>query len=257
MSPRGRKKKFVDLVCSACGNGFQRGLREHRQRIAQGNSLTFCSVFCSHNLRFAGKEQRACEYCGEPTLNPRFCSTSCSASRRLGKQNNPPIARTCQVCSDVFYCSTVHRSRAYCPKCKGSADWLVISHPRTQQRKGSISYTRPAYRSLTIAQATSGPYLKGKHRSHITIYIRQFNRAWNKALLFLPCAACGYSKHVQLAHIKPVSSFPPEATIGEVNSPRNVIQLCPNCHWEFDHGLLALDNIWSADPDSNGNLKSS
>jgi hypothetical protein len=25
-----------------------------------------------------------------------------------------------------------------------------------------------------------------------------------------------------------------------VNSLDNLVGLCPNCHWEFDHGLLQL-----------------
>ena len=51
----------------------------------------------------------------------------------------------------------------------------------------------------------------------------------------LACACCGYDKHVELAHIKPVSSFDVNTLISVVNSEENVIQLCPNCHWEFDN----------------------
>ncbi len=39
-------------------------------------------------------------------------------------------------------------------------------------------------------------------------------------------------------HSNFVSNF-----MGEVNSKDNIIQLCPNCHWEFDKGLLSLQQI--------------
>lgn len=54
------------------------------------------------------------------------------------------------------------------------------------------------------------------------------------------CAICGYSKHVEIAHIKAVSKFEDSATIREINSIDNLIGLCPNHHWEYDNGILEL-----------------
>ena len=56
------------------------------------------------------------------------------------------------------------------------------------------------------------------------------------------CAICGYDKHVDVAHIRRVSSFSDETLIGEINSMTNLMPLCPNHHWEFDHDLLEFDN---------------
>ena len=56
----------------------------------------------------------------------------------------------------------------------------------------------------------------------------------------LSCAICGYNKHIEIAHIKSVSSFNDEATIGEINSIDNLIALCPTHHWEYDNGLFNL-----------------
>ena len=55
------------------------------------------------------------------------------------------------------------------------------------------------------------------------------------------CIVCGYNKTYQVAHIKAVSDFSGEITIEEVNSLDNLIALCPNHHWEYDHGLLNLE----------------
>jgi hypothetical protein len=57
------------------------------------------------------------------------------------------------------------------------------------------------------------------------------------------CEKCGYSLHIEVCHIKPINAFSREARLSEINHPENLIILCRNCHWEFDHGLLTLDQI--------------
>lgn len=54
------------------------------------------------------------------------------------------------------------------------------------------------------------------------------------------CNKCGYDKHIEICHIKSVSSFVDESLIQDINSISNLIGLCPNCHWEFDNNLLDL-----------------
>ena len=54
------------------------------------------------------------------------------------------------------------------------------------------------------------------------------------------CKVCGYDKHVEVCHIKSVSSFLDTATVLEINSIENLVVLCRNHHWEYDHDLLKL-----------------
>jgi 5-methylcytosine-specific restriction endonuclease McrA len=49
------------------------------------------------------------------------------------------------------------------------------------------------------------------------------------------CKVCGYSVHVEVCHIKSISSFTETDTISQVNSLENLVYLCPNHHWEYDH----------------------
>ena len=56
----------------------------------------------------------------------------------------------------------------------------------------------------------------------------------------LKCYICGYDKHVEIAHIKPVSEFDDNTTIAEINNIDNLIALCPNHHWEYDNGFLKI-----------------
>lgn len=57
------------------------------------------------------------------------------------------------------------------------------------------------------------------------------------------CAICGYDKHIEIAHIKAVSDFDDNATVGEINAISNLIGLCPNHHWEYDNNIIDLEKI--------------
>jgi hypothetical protein len=62
--------------------------------------------------------------------------------------------------------------------------------------------------------------------------VRERARKLNKET---KCQKCGYDKHVEVCHIKPISSFSDDTVIETVNQPENILILCPNCHWEFDN----------------------
>lgn len=58
------------------------------------------------------------------------------------------------------------------------------------------------------------------------------------------CSICGYGKHVEICHIKSVSSFSDEAFIGEINDINNLMPLCPTHHWEFDNNILEFEELF-------------
>ncbi len=49
------------------------------------------------------------------------------------------------------------------------------------------------------------------------------------------CLICGYSKHVEVAHKKSITSFSMDSLVSEVNDMTNLCYLCPNHHWEHDN----------------------
>jgi hypothetical protein len=49
------------------------------------------------------------------------------------------------------------------------------------------------------------------------------------------CKVCGYSKRIDVAHIKAIKEFSETALISEVNHIDNLVALCPTHHWKFDH----------------------
>lgn len=49
------------------------------------------------------------------------------------------------------------------------------------------------------------------------------------------CNVCGYDKHVEVAHIRSISSFDDNILVKHVNDVSNMVYLCPNHHWELDN----------------------
>lgn len=50
-----------------------------------------------------------------------------------------------------------------------------------------------------------------------------------------------------MAHIRSVSDFDDSAPIGRIDDISNLIALCPNHHWEFDHGIINLTELLRRD----------
>ena len=73
--------------------------------------------------------------------------------------------------------------------------------------------------------------------SQIRKVARQFIELWEIPLV---CVVCGYDLHVQICHIKPIAEFEESGRVIDVNGPNNLVCLCPNHHWELDHGRLEL-----------------
>lgn len=73
--------------------------------------------------------------------------------------------------------------------------------------------------------------------------IRHNARVYSKHFYPANCMVCKYDKNYEVCHVKDIKDFTGEETIYEVNNKANLVHLCPNCHWEFDHNLLPLEII--------------
>jgi len=95
----------------------------------------------------------------------------------------------------------------------------------------------------TIEEYQSMPSIKDKHPSWVSHHIRLFAKSWNPHLKGKPFENCGYEKHTEFCHITAISDFDKDTKLSVVNGEANLVILCPNCHWEFDNGLLSLQEI--------------
>lgn len=162
-----------------------------------------------------------CKLCNKETNNPSYCSKSCSAKHTNKLFPKRKTKRLCIVCQD----SVISYKHARCE----------VHH------KEYIANRFEQLKELTLESYWNKDSLKNLHASSKNAHIRAQARSNFKDLLAKPCYFCGYSKHVELCHIKPISKFNPTDKVKDVNSYENLIQMCRNCHWEFDNGYLFLD----------------
>lgn len=151
-----------------------------------------------------------CLNCNTKTQNPKFCSRSCSAS--YNNKISPKRVRTksCKKCKNLIL-----SQRVFCDKCKINIynDWDNITIEEIQCK---AKYQRSAH-------------IRENAR-------RNFKKNVDKP----SCLICGYTKHVEVCHIKPIDSFPSSTPVSVVNHIDNLVGLCPNHHWEFDNNQLEL-----------------
>ena len=167
---------------------------------------------------------RNCEHCGNKTKNLKYCSRSCAASVNGSKHPK----RSCGSMIPCETCGVLLKRYMRKKRCN-----LCPVAPEVE----------PSYLSLTLRdiQERYGPGKpKGLNRNAA---VRNYCGRMNYKLKNTPCQLCGYSSHVELCHIRPISDFPDDASIREINSETNIVVLCPNHHWELDNGFLDFDVI--------------
>jgi hypothetical protein len=149
-----------------------------------------------------------CLKCFQTTDNPKFCSVNCAAS--YNNTLNAKIKKRIVLCA----CSkpVSHRRGRFCLECT----------PKDKLQRETLQDLKS--RSKT---ANFHSQVRGNAR---TVY--------RNSGLPNCCSICGYTNHIEICHIKPVSEFSLDTKISIVNEISNLVALCPNHHWELDNGLV-------------------
>ncbi len=151
-----------------------------------------------------------CLNCGKLTMNPKFCCSSCSATyTNKAYQKRKPKPRLCKHCGEP-----ISGRRTTCVECNPNLmNWM----------------------GRTLGE------LQHRAKYQVSAHLRTIARnVYDKAALPRTCANCGYDKHVEICHVRAINSFPDDTPIATINDLMNLVALCPNCHWELDHGLLQI-----------------
>lgn len=134
--------------------------------------------------------------------NNHYCSRSCSA-KSTNKTPKRVKTKKCKTCQDLIFAKQI-----YCSNCSNG---------------------------LNIDKALKDVMYDKHHKSSAYALVRVRARAIAKKLGWNKCCQCGYDKHIEIAHIKPINSFSLETMLSIINHESNLKPLCPNCHWEHDH----------------------
>lgn len=211
----------MEAYCFNCNGKFNR-CKAHLERA----TTYFCAPKCALEFRQSQKQPvfaTSCTNCQKEIFRPKienkkyFCTTSCGAiyinKNRIRKPPKQlPLCKACKV-------NTVSRhTKTVCDNC-----FSPIKNLSMDTLISELQYLASE---------------KQNKNTLIRYHARLVTELWPKK-----CFSCGYDKHVETCHIKSIGKFQPNQTIGEVNNTTNLVLLCPNCHWEFDHNQLSLDQI--------------
>ncbi len=151
---------------------------------------------------------QTCLYCQKEFISKdrrtKYCSRACSNFSSPRKKRS----KSCKTCN-----SLILSTRTYCSK--------KCQYPNVKYYKDDVSISELAVNSV--------------YKSARWNVIRSLARRLLISLGRVKCEHCGWDKFFEACHIKPVSSFDESSKLSEVNSPDNLLSLCPNCHWLFDH----------------------
>lgn len=143
--------------------------------------------------------------CKVETSNPKFCSRACAAVITNSTRKRSKKPRYCKHCG-IEVVGRVTTCDSCNPK---KRDWSLVTLEDLQVYAYQISSR-----------------------------VRELARTWYNGPN--ECFICGYNIHVEICHIKPIKEFTMDSLILEVNSPNNLVALCPNHHWEVDNGHYPL-----------------
>ena len=201
-----------------------------------------------------------CKHCGSVILVPigkkikdarkkSFCSHSCAASfnnigvqRFYGGLNNEWKPQ----CDDETFIKAYESNSDYSGLARALGYKSVRTSLRDRLRDHINSLGLAPYRAKTpIRDRTKGDLFNTRSnwqsaRSDIQGMARETYANSDKPK---KCCICGYDKTYEVAHIKAVSEFDDSVLISEINDIRNLMALCPNHHWEYDNGILSIDDL--------------
>jgi RNA polymerase subunit RPABC4/transcription elongation factor Spt4 len=169
----------------------------------------------SHSLQKTNYEKypKMCKQCQEKISYEKrknnFCNSSCAATYNNLKTPKRKMQKTCKHCK-----SLIPNQYTYCQSC--------------------ISDNKHLRGKKAIKDKTLSEIMYGNKRASVYGAVRHHAKYVLKERVNV-CEKCGYNKHVEVCHKKPIFAFEPSTLISKINDSSNLILLCPNCHWEFDN----------------------
>jgi len=199
--------------------GIARGIIERKESIERYYQSPNKCLYCGKIIE-VGSQKVAW------IRDKKFCNNSCAA-----KYNNPGRTRKkkyankiCLCCGKTFdasYIKSAHnrKKKKYCIECYDSQAYIPEMPEITKAELFALKDSWQAARTQIRSNACKVFAKNNKDKK---------------------CFICGYDKHVEICHIKPVSKFDGSILVSEINDVNNLVALCRNHHWELDHGLIKL-----------------
>lgn len=235
-----RKWNGEERVCEQCGVKFK--VRHMGSR--------HCSRACQYGSRAISLAAFTCSGCGRSSMRqPKrirdaYCGVEC---RNRAKSLANRKEKACAECGSRFLPDFVAKGKQkYCQKKCAVVAWTRMNRTRVRHNHRQWRARQPI--QVVMCGICGVPCPPGrrtfcsdrcseKARCRRKRLGRKRQRALKRVLLVkVPCEICGFSDHTDRCHIV-------ERSKGGPMVPWNVLRLCPNHHWKFDHGRLSLDEL--------------
>ncbi len=217
------------VICLSCEKEFNKRLSQIKR-----SPNHFCSKSCSvsHWNKISPKRKKILHKCN--------CGKNISEYKKVCRQCEKVLSQkrccdcnlTCKGlrCKSCYTKTIPLKSEYFCSDCnkKCHSKRCKDCHGKHRMNK-NLTLKRVIYRN--------------HHKSSAFALVRTRARTIAKKLGWESCKKCGYNKHIEIAHVKPINSFPEDSLVSEINNPKNLLPLCPNCHWEFDNKLWDTSSL--------------
>ena len=226
-----KSNSLIYINCEYCQLNFSIQKKKLTLQFKNQNTYrTTCSSSCFIKLKaLDSKVITNCKTCNKEITKTKkeiedsksgfvFCSKSCSAkTTNLTSKPKYPI-KNCLNCL-VDYRPTRDKDSGTC------SQFCLMEHGMKSRKLSDVV-----------------------KRTHSNKYdgVRNNARLYSKYHYLPKCALCSYDKHFEVCHVKALTDFNNNESLFEVNNKTNLIHLCPNCHWEFDHNLIPIEVIIEA-----------
>ncbi len=228
-------KDLVTIECQQCLTLYSKTKRDiNRQVLDKKEAIKYCTKQCVAKSQITSIT-KPCANCNKKvTRFPSdikkaksdniFCSKSCAATfnnkkTKIKHGQNIIKEYSCSQCDAIFKSDETNINKH-----------ITCSTACWQEAEMKTKFIKDSLR-------------EGTNRYNL---LRQNARSYSKYIYPRHCMLCHYDKHIEVCHIKDLKDFDINLTAYEVNNKYNLIHLCPNCHWEFDHNLIDISIIKEA-----------
>ena len=137
------------------------------------------------------------------------------------------------------HCSIIYNNHHKPKKIKGENNFCKCGKIKERSAKRCMYCIKDGKAARILRDII---YLNGKGAQK-WVYVRNEARDLMKRWgVEKKCGMCSWKKHVEVVHIKDISTFPLDTLVSVVNSRENLKYLCPNHHWEFDNKKVLSAN---------------
>lgn len=176
-----------------------------------------------------------CKGCGTPVKN-KYCSVSCQNTVRSRNFKevyylNPKLCLTCLL-AIPFEQRRNNFCNHSCAAATTNKNRIKLSDHKIYVKPKKHTVSKLTIKTLNKTKIFE---LSKNWQSARSTIRKDACRVYKQSGKEYKCNVCGYSNHVEIAHIKAVSEFDNESTLLEINDINNLVALCPNHHWEFDN----------------------